>query len=99
MQKNGEYHDRVEFIRTLTSDINEFQGNYREDNKTRLLDLTYPFPEETNLKKQRLTVRQNDNSKNQQLLKAHKVKIHVDKPCDFTTTLIKGINNYIILLT
>ncbi|MFL0648559.1 hypothetical protein AB7310_11975 [Cylindrospermopsis raciborskii UAM/DH-BiRr] len=95
MQKNGEYHDRVEFIRTLTSDINEFQGNYREDNKTRLLDLTYPFPEETNLKKQRLTVRQNDNSKNQQLLKAHKVKIHVDKPCDFTTTLIKGINNYI----
>lgn len=97
IQKNSQYHDRVEFIRSLTSDINEFKGNYRQDYKTKdkLLDLTYPFAEETNLKKQRLTVRQNDNSKNKQLLKAHKIKIHVDKPCDFTTTLIKGINNYV----
>ncbi len=97
IQKNSQYHDRVEFIRSLTSDIDEFKGNYRQDYKTKdkLLDLTYPFAEETNLKKQRLTVRQNDNSKNKQLLKAHKIKIHVDKPCDFTTTLVKGINNYI----
>lgn len=89
--------DRVAFIKSLMSDLQTFKGQYNRDSKTKemLLDFTYPFTKAENLQKQRLTVKKDENSKNKQLLKAYKVKIHIDKPRDFTATLLTGINNYI----
>ena len=57
-------------------------------------DLAYNFPPSNQLQQQRLTVRNNDG-KHTQLLKAHKVKISVDKPSNFTAHLLEGINNFI----
>ncbi|TAE55260.1 MAG: hypothetical protein EAZ87_20640 [Nostocales cyanobacterium] len=89
--------DRVTFIRSLMSDLQTFQGEYNRDPKTKeiLLDFTYQFKPVEKLQKQRLTVKKDENSKNRKLLKAHKVKIHIDKPRDFTATLLTGINNYL----
>ncbi|MFM6082927.1 MAG: hypothetical protein ACKPCI_31170, partial [Dolichospermum sp.] len=59
------------------------------------MDFTYPFSPVKDIQKQRLTVKRTENSPNKQLLKAHKVKISVDKLRDFSATLLTGINNYI----
>ncbi|MFM7364609.1 MAG: hypothetical protein ACKO11_08960 [Cuspidothrix sp.] len=77
--------------------MQEFQGQYKKDDKTKetLLDFTYPFTRAKDLQKQRLTIKRDENNKNKPLLKAHKVKIHIDKPRDFTANLLTGINNYI----
>lgn len=94
---NIENKDRVAFIKNLMSKLDTFKGEYNKDTQTqkKLLDLTYPFTPAENLQKQRLTVKKDETSKSKQLLKAHKVKIHIDKPRDFTATLLTGINNYI----
>lgn len=99
IQKNPENQsiNKAAFIKKLMTDLQTFKGEYTKDEKTKtpLLDFTYPFPAATNLQKQRLTVKKNENSKQKQLLKAHKVKISVDKPRDFKSTLLTGIKNYI----
>jgi hypothetical protein len=99
IQKNPENHstNRVEFIKKLMTDLQTFKGEYKKDEKTKtpILDFTYPFPPATNLEKQRLTVNRNENSQQKQLLKAHNVKFSVDKPRDFQSTLLTGINNFI----
>jgi hypothetical protein len=91
--------DRFTFIKDLILGLQEFQGEYNRDKDTKeiLLDFTYQFkdPKAKDLQKQRLTVKKDERDKNKQLLKAHKVKIHIDKPRDFTATLLTGINNYI----
>lgn len=99
IQKNptNQLINRFQFIQQLLTDLQTFKGQYNKDEKTKetLLDFTYPFLPAENLQKQRLTVKRNKNSPNKQLLKAHKVKISVDKPRDFSATLLTGINNYI----
>ncbi|TAF06656.1 MAG: hypothetical protein EAZ77_11725 [Nostocales cyanobacterium] len=99
IQKNpgNQSIDKVAFIKKLMTDLQTFKGEYAKDEKTKttLLDFTYPFPAARNLKKQRLTVNKTENSKQKQLLKAYKVKISVDKPRDFQSTLLTGINKYI----
>ncbi len=93
--------DRITFIKQLLTDLQTFKGHYKkhynEDQKTEetLLDFTYQFPPAEKLQKQRLTVKKRENTSNKQLLKAHKVKISVDKPRDFISTVLTGINNYI----
>jgi hypothetical protein len=99
IQKNptNQLINRFQFIQQLLTDLQTFKGQYNKDEKTKetLLDFTYPFLPAKNLQKQRLTVKRNKNSPNKQLLKAHKVKISVDKPRDFSATLLTGINNYL----
>lgn len=96
--KTGDHQiDRFTFIKSLILGLQEFQGEYNRDKDTKeiLLDFTYPFKEAKDLQKQRLTVKKDERNKNKQLLKAHKVKIHIDKPRDFNATLLTGINNYL----
>ena len=99
IQKNptNQLINRFQFIQQLLTDLQTFKGQYNKHEKTQetLLDFTYPFLPAKNLQKQRLTVKRNKNSPNKQLLKAHKVKISVDKPRDFSATLLTGINNYL----
>ncbi|MEA5576381.1 hypothetical protein [Anabaena sp. UHCC 0451] len=96
--KTGNYQiDRFTFIKNLILGLQEFQGQYNRDDKTKeiLLDFTYPFKKAESLQKQRLTIKRDENNKNNPLLKAHKVKIHINKLRDFTANLLAGINNYI----
>ena len=99
IQKNpaNQLINRFQFIQQLLTDLQTFKGQYNKHEKTKetLLDFTYPFLPAKNLQKQRLTVKRNENSPNKQLLKAHKVKISVDKPRDFSATLLTGINNHL----
>lgn len=98
IQKNpaNQLINRFEFIQQLLTDLQTFKGEYKKDEKNQtILDFTYPFLPAKNLQKQRLTVKRNENSPNKQLLKAHKVKISVDKPRDFSATLLTGINNHL----
>ncbi|MDB9467064.1 hypothetical protein [Dolichospermum circinale] len=99
IQKNpaNQLINRFQFIQQLLTDLQTFKGEYNKHEKTKetLLDFTYPFLPAKNLQKQRLTVKRNKNSPNKKLLKAHKVKISVDKPRDFSATLLTGINNYL----
>ncbi|MBD2139619.1 hypothetical protein H6F32_19135 [Anabaena sp. FACHB-1237] len=89
--------NRFQFIQQLLTDLHTFKGDYNKHEKTKetLLDFTYPFLPVKNIQKQRLTVKRTENNLNKQLLKAHKVKISVDKPRDFTSTVLIGINNCI----
>ncbi|MDB9447311.1 hypothetical protein [Anabaena sp. CS-542/02] len=80
--------DRLTFVTQLIADLKTFR---QQSSK---FDLAYNFPPSNQLQKQRLTVRNNDG-KHTQLLKAHKVKISVDKPSNFTAHLLEGINNFI----
>lgn len=80
--------DKVTFIKQLITDLNKFTG------KPDKFDLTYNFPKISELQKQRLTFKQNNNQ-NRQLLKAHKIKISVNKPRNFHQNLLAGINNFI----
>ncbi|MTJ10471.1 hypothetical protein FJR04_22800, partial [Anabaena sp. UHCC 0204] len=97
IQKNPENQsiDKVAFIKKFMPDLQTFKGEILKDEKTKtpILDFTYPFQNAKNLQKQRLTVNKIENSQQKQLLKAHKVKISVDKPRDFQTTLLTGIHN------
>jgi hypothetical protein len=99
IQGNPENHstDRIEFIKKLMTDLQTFKGEYPKDQKTKtpILDFTYPFLPARRLQKQRLTVKKNETSKQKQLLKAHRIKISVDKPRDFQSTLLTGINKFI----
>ncbi|MEY3401197.1 MAG: hypothetical protein RLZZ86_812 [Cyanobacteriota bacterium] len=98
IQKNptNQLINRFQFIQQLLTDLQTFKGEYKKDEKNQtILDFTYPFLPAKNLQKQRLTVKRNENSPNKQLLKAHKVKISVDKPRDFSATLLTGINNHL----
>ncbi|MBD2147003.1 hypothetical protein [Sphaerospermopsis sp. FACHB-1194] len=88
---NSKSMDRFEFIQNLLTDLQTFQT----DRKPTKLDLSYEFLPSKNLQKQRLTVKKDDKAKQKQLLKAHKVKISVDKPKDFYTALLTGLNNFI----
>jgi hypothetical protein len=80
--------DRLNFVKQLITDLQTFQG------KSSKFDLTYNFPKAENLQKQRLTVKK-DGTKQTQLLKAHKIKISVDKTRSFPSALLEGINNFI----
>ncbi|MFM6076158.1 MAG: hypothetical protein ACKPB9_31985, partial [Dolichospermum sp.] len=82
--------DRFQFIQQLLTDLQTFKGQYNKHEKTKetLLDFTYPFSPVKDIQKQRLTVKRTENSPNKQLLKAHKVKISVDKLRDFSATLL-----------
>jgi hypothetical protein len=80
--------DRFIFIKQLISDLKKFRVISHK------FDLTYNFPPAENLEKQRLTFKK-DCEQNRQLLKAHKIKISVNKPRDFHRELVKGINNFI----
>jgi len=83
--------DRFEFIKNLFTELQTFQTT----KKPSKLDLSYDFPPSSQLEKQRLTLKKDENRKQKQLLKAHKVTISVDKPRDFYTALVTGINNFI----
>jgi hypothetical protein len=85
--------DRLTFVTQLIADLETFRQP-SGGQKSRKFDLTYNFPPYKQLQQQRLTVRNNDG-KYAQLLKAHKVKISVDKPSNFTAHLLEGINNFI----
>lgn len=99
IRKNPENQsiNRFQFIQQLLTDLYTFQGKYNKDEKTKetLLDFTYQFLPVKNIQQQRLTVKRNENTPNRLLLKGHKVKIVVDKPRDFASTVLTGINNYI----
>ncbi|WP_168504065.1 hypothetical protein [Anabaena sp. UHCC 0187] len=82
--------DRFQFIQQLITDLQTLKIS----NQPSKLDFSYNFPEYQKLQKQRLTVKKSD-SKQKQLLKAHKVKISVEKPRDFPAVLLTGINNFI----
>ncbi|WP_026104390.1 hypothetical protein [Anabaena sp. PCC 7108] len=82
--------DRFQFIKQLTIDLESLSIS-KQPSK---LDFSYNFPKYQNLQKQRLTVKKSE-SKQRQLLKAHKVKISVEKPRDFSSSLLIGINNFI----
>ncbi|MDB9317283.1 hypothetical protein [Nodularia spumigena] len=88
ISRNADSLDRFAFIQQFITDLHRFRGKYDK------FDLTYNFPKSENLQKQRLTLKK-DDSKQRQLLKAHKIKISVDKPRDFPAQLLEGINNYI----
>ncbi|MTJ48791.1 hypothetical protein [Dolichospermum sp. UHCC 0259] len=83
--------DRFQFINHLLTDLQTFQTT----KKPSKLDLSYDFPPSSQLEKQRLTLKKDENRKQKQLLKAHKVTISVDKPRDFYAALVTGINNFI----
>jgi hypothetical protein len=80
--------DRLTFVTQLIADLQTFRQQPTK------FDLAYNFPPSNQLQQQRLTVRNNDGQ-HAQLLKAHKVKISVDKPSNFTAHLLEGINNFI----
>ncbi|MDB9373765.1 hypothetical protein [Nodularia sphaerocarpa] len=88
ISQNTDSPDRFALIKQLITDLQKFRV------KSDKFDLTYNFPKSENLQKQRLTLKK-DDSKQRQLLKAHKLKISVDKPRDFPAQLLEGINNYI----
>ncbi|WP_413174352.1 hypothetical protein [Anabaena azotica] len=83
--------DRIAFIKNLLTELQTFKTS----SKPSKLDLSYDFPIASNLQKQKLTVKKHKATKQKKLLKAHKVKISVDKPRDFYAALLTGINNFI----
>jgi len=99
IQKNpaNQLINRFQFIQQLLTDLQTFKGQYNKHEKTKetLLDFTYPFDLVDKLEKERLTVKRSENTQQKQLLKTHKVKISVDKPRDFQSTLLTGINNFL----
>ena len=68
ISRNADSLDRFAFIQQFITDLHRFRGKYDK------FDLTYNFPKSENLQKQRLTLKK-DDSKQRQLLKAHKIKI------------------------
>ncbi|WP_353929367.1 hypothetical protein WJM97_13685 [Okeanomitos corallinicola TIOX110] len=88
---NIENKDRVAFIKNLLTNIQKFQTSQKPSK----LDFSYEFPPSSQLEKQRLTVKKDEEGKQRKLLKAHKVKIYVDKPRDFPSALLTGLNNFI----
>lgn len=77
-----------EFVTSLITDLQTFQG------KKEAFDFSYPFHQNHDLQKQRLTF-ENSSKNNKELLKFHKLTITVQNTSNFNTHLKQGLANYI----
>ncbi|GAX42019.1 hypothetical protein NIES4075_30170 [Tolypothrix sp. NIES-4075] len=77
-----------QFVGNLVTDLQNFQGDKAS------LDLTYPFLPHQGLQKQRLSFDEK-KSRNQELLKVHKLTITVQNTRDFNRQLQQGLEHYI----